>query len=762
MTNAVPPLLAGALALLASTAAGAGVLLRERPAVPIAGVVRGPAGEPVAGARVTVEGHDAAPSTATNEAGRFFLPDLPPDAKFLRVEAAGFDPARVRIPTGSAGRELALTLSPRRVSEAITVTAARAPRQIGDTPASVVLLSGEDLAVSAAPTADDALRQVAGFSLFRRSGSRTANPTTQGVSLRGTGASGASRASVLEDGVPLNDPFGGWVYWGRVPLPALERAEVVRGGASQLYGSPALGGAIQLIARSPSASPALHADASWGSLDSRDAALFATMGEGAFAAALSAEAFSTGGYVLVPDPERGPVDARASSRHATANLTLERRGEGSRLFLRGSVYDESRENGTALQGNDVREIQGSTGAEATAGRTSWSVRGYGNEERFHQTFTAIAADRSAERVTRFQTVPANALGLNAQGSRLVGAHLLVAGVEARRVSGESREEIPGPPSPSFVTAGGRESTAALFFEDVVAAGQSWTWTGGARLDAWSNEDGRRDSSGGSAPASTTRFPRRSETAWSPRLSALYRAGKSVSLTASAYRSFRAPTLNELYRSFRVGNVATSANEALRPERSTGGETSLVLDPAASRLHARATLFWMEIDDAIGNRTLSSTPALVTRRRENLGTIRSRGVEADAEARFDAWKIRAGYLFADSTVLDAPGAPAIVGLRVPQVPRHQGTLQVEYRRDGTAAAIQARAGGAQFEDDENRLGLRAFWTADVFCSRILARGIEPYIAVENVLNRSIEVGRTPVTTLGAPREVRLGVKVRLGN
>ena len=56
-----------------------------------------------------------------------------------------------------------------------------------------------------------------GFSLFRRSGSRYANPTSQGVSLRGLGASGARRALVLVDGLPLNDPFGGWVYWARVP-----------------------------------------------------------------------------------------------------------------------------------------------------------------------------------------------------------------------------------------------------------------------------------------------------------------------------------------------------------------------------------------------------------------------------------------------------------------------------------------------------------------------------------------------------------------
>src|ERR671929_131193 len=105
---------------------------------------------------------------------------------------------------------------------------------------------------TSAATLDDALRQVPGFTLFRRTGSRVANPTSQGVSLRGVGASGASRALVLADGIPLNDPFGGWVYWGRVPRASVERIEVLRGGASSLYGSSALGGVVNLITRRPS------------------------------------------------------------------------------------------------------------------------------------------------------------------------------------------------------------------------------------------------------------------------------------------------------------------------------------------------------------------------------------------------------------------------------------------------------------------------------------------------------------------------------
>src|SRR6266852_968597 len=140
-------------------------------------------------------------------------------------------------------------LSTQHSSDSITVTATRTETRLSDTPSSVVVLSRATIDASAASTVDDALRQVPGFTLFRRSGSRSANPTSQGVSLRGIGASGASRALVLDDGVPLNDPFGGWVYWGRVPRASLDRVEVLRGGASDLYGSGAMSGVVQFVRR---------------------------------------------------------------------------------------------------------------------------------------------------------------------------------------------------------------------------------------------------------------------------------------------------------------------------------------------------------------------------------------------------------------------------------------------------------------------------------------------------------------------------------
>jgi outer membrane cobalamin receptor len=133
----------------------------------------------------------------------------------------------------------------------VVVSAGRVEQRLADVPTHATVLTREDIERSAAQTVDDLLREIPGFSLFRRSSSVVANPTTQGVSLRGIGPSGVSRTLVLLDGVPVNDPFGGWVYWSKVPLESIERIEVVRGGGSALYGNYALGGVINIVTRKP-------------------------------------------------------------------------------------------------------------------------------------------------------------------------------------------------------------------------------------------------------------------------------------------------------------------------------------------------------------------------------------------------------------------------------------------------------------------------------------------------------------------------------
>lgn len=611
-----------------------------------------------------------------------------------------------------------------QTADTITVTATRTETRVADTPASVVVLSREALQESAAPTLDDALRQVAGFTLFRRTGSRVANPTAQGVTLRGVGASGASRALVLDDGVPLNDPFGGWVYWGRVPRAALDRVEVLRGGASDLYGSSAMGGVIQFMRRK---SAGLDVDASVASQETGAASLFAAGDRGAWSGSIAADFLSTAGYVLVRPEQRGDVDIAADARHTTLDATL-RRGDA---FLRLSHYRESRQNGTPLQKNDTTLNHVALGVDMAPFGGALTLRAYGSDQDYFQTFSAIDAGRNAERLTVEQRVPSRGLGGSAQFTRAFRErHVVVAGAEVREAKGVS-DELRFTPNETFrVEAGGRQRTAAAYVEDLFAVSPSLAITAGVRTDGWHNESDRG---------------RATEVQLNPRLSMLWRAGEALSLSASAYSAFRAPTLNELYRGFRVGNVQTLANPALKSEELTGFELGV------RARNARLTLFLMNLSDTIANVTLFQDPELIIRQRQNLGRTRSIGAELDAEWRFRDWHTSAGLLFVDSTVREGD----LRGNRVPQVARYQATTQVMWKRVGA----QLRWSSSQFDDDRNELPLDGYLVADLTASHPITPMLDLTFAVENVTNEEIEASATPVVTLGQPRAWRVGVRYR---
>ena len=153
--------------------------------------------------------------------------------------------------TAQPADAILLILHPSAITQHVTVTATRSSLGLPATANTTYVLTTQDLSAFPAITLDDKLRQQAGFELFRRSSSRVQNPTSQGISLRGLGSTAASRTLVLEDGVPLNDPFGGWIHWDELPIRALDSVTLATGGGSDLYGSSALGGVIDVIPARP-------------------------------------------------------------------------------------------------------------------------------------------------------------------------------------------------------------------------------------------------------------------------------------------------------------------------------------------------------------------------------------------------------------------------------------------------------------------------------------------------------------------------------
>jgi outer membrane receptor protein involved in Fe transport len=566
---------------------------------------------------------------------------------------------------------------------------------------------------------DDRLRSVPGFTLFRRSSSLVANPTTQGVSLRGIGSTGASRTLLLWDGMPENDPFGGWVYWDRFAPDQLERIEISRGASTSIFGDLALGGAIGLFSR-PATAHHFELYYEGGNENSHE------LGGGLshlwthLAASAFVRAFSTDGYFIVPRTVRGTADRRASVDFVAGNTRLDWFGAADRFFVRFDTLAEHRENGTALTTNatSLGSIAANYSHEWTHDRVA--VLGWHTEEGFHASFSSVTNNRNTERLTSLQSVPSNATGGAGFWDHQRGPLHFVAGADAQQVHGVSTDHL----FPSGQRVGGGTLTEHGIFGQLDFRTGPATFFLGARHQ----------------------FTGQDRTFFSP--SGGFVIGKHrLRARGSVYRAFRSPTLNELFREFRVGNAVTQANPALRPETMFGAEAGFDLVGESTR--ASLTFYRNSLNDLITNVTLSTSPTQIIRQRRNAAGALARGIEASIRRDWGPWQAQAAYLFADSRYSTGP--------RIPQVPRNQGTAQVSYHRKGTLASAGIRGFSAQFEDDINQFLLPGFATLQVSVDQRLLPTLTARAAFENLLDRQYLTGFSPTPTIGSPRLWRLGLR-----
>ena len=721
--------------------------------------------------------------TTTDSEGRFSISGTVTNRTFLIVKADGFAPFERRL-TRDGVLNFTVVLLPASIHENVTVSITRTETRLSETPASIVALTREDLDSAAAQTVDDSLRQIAGFTLFRRGSSKTTNPTAQGANLRGVSGSGASRAAVLFDGLSLNDAFGGWTFWSRVPMIVVEQVEILRGGASSLYGSGGLSGAVDLVPmRHKSDGAIFNAKASAGTLNTYDGSVYAALSHKGWGFDLAVETFKTAGYIPVGEDQRGLADTRANGRHNNAIFTIERRKssppyEGgvaaasadgvvlSRIFLRGNIFDERRENGTSLTYNKTYFRQAAGGADLSSGRIGdLQFRAFIETQVYDQTFSAVSADRNTETLTRLQRVPSQAAGVSLFWTKPVKEHTLVSSFEFRGVRGFSDEVgyFGGQPT-SFAGSGGRQRTLAFLIQDNWTATENLNVNFGLRIDHWKNFDAHS----ATRPLATNIitdvvFPDRDEPAISPRVAAIYQITPNTSVYGSYSRSFRAPTLNELYRGFRVGSIITQPNENLKAEYANTFEGGVNINAIERRLNFRGNLFWTNVIDPVVSVTLATTPTLITRQRQNVGETRASGFELDAEFAVSRdLRLSASYLLVSSRVREFPGNPELVGKFLPQIAPQQVTFQLNYRPASRFSfGVQGRASSGQWEDDLNTLRLRPYFTMDATAAYRIHKNLDLFAAAENIFSSRYDIGLTPVRTVAAPAFIRAGLRLRLG-
>jgi outer membrane receptor protein involved in Fe transport len=599
----------------------------------------------------------------------------------------------------------------------VTVSSAVA----NEVPTSIVVLNTEELQLIPGIETDDRLRQIPGFSLFRRSSGLVANPTTQGVSLRATGSSGASRTLILWDGFPINDPFGGWVYWDRIDPDYIGEVDVNRGAATSVFGDRAMGGTISLFSP-PEQNQHLVADVMAGNEDTMDAAAGYSNLWGLWGLSLHSRALTTDGYYITPEPVRGSVDTKANVRFATGDMRLDYLGITNRLSLHFDALAEERQNGTRLTHNSTG--LGLLGLNYTH---SWSndqisFLGFHSEEQFHSTYSSVSLNRDHETLTSRQTVPVQDTGGALYWQHHAHSWHTIAGADTDDTHGVSNDYSYS--AHKLTQSGGTLLGHGLFGQGDVSFGR-------VRLFA-----GIRHQFTGL----------RGETFVSPN-GGIAVGLKRFRLRASGYRSFRSPTLNELYRSFRVGNALTLANSDLVPEGLVGVETGFDWNTETSAV--AFTLFRNELNNLIDNATISITPTLILRQRENFPSALSRGLEFNVNHRWQHWRAEAGYMYADARLAS--------GQRIPEVPKQQGTAQLVFSAGKTLIAGGIRSYSLVFDDDLNQFKLPGYASLQLSAQQRLTRRLSAVASIDNLLDRTYLVALTPSPNTGSPRLWRVGLR-----
>jgi outer membrane receptor protein involved in Fe transport len=759
----------------------------QSPVATVTGIVRDSSGTTLPGASIVVRTESGIEErTTSGEDGRFGAPVTAGGDLVLIVRVEGFAEHRQTLAAADSKQNIEVVLSPATVTETVTVTAARTEQLTRNVAASVNVLEREAISRSPAVVADDVLRQIPTFSLFRRTSSLAAHPTAQGVSLRGVGPSGVSRTLVLLDGIPFNDPFGGWVYWTRVPLGGLDRIEVVDGSSSNVYGNYAMGGVINVVT-APPARRSFDIRSQYGNRSTPKIDFSGSDVWGRVRASIDASAFSTDGYPPVAERERGLVDKNAAVNFRNIGLrTHYELSSRVQAFLRGGYFREERDNGKASTIDGTDEANDTTWKNVSGGvrvrmpdESDLQINVFTDFARFRSNFLAVPAatpPRSIGRMTLNQTVPTTGVGGMGQWSKTLGSRqLLTAGADWRWVDGDSEEDALDPVTGSRVTlsrvSGGTQRSLGFFVQDLITPTSRLTLTLGARVDSWRNYDGHHreiDAATGEPTANhRPSLPERDDTVFSPRVAALYHVADWVSVWGDLGWGFRAPTLNELYRQFRVGTVLTLANNQLGPERLVGGELGIRISPVRN-ISWRTTWFDNRVEDPVSNVTVSTAGATVTQQRQNLGRTRISGLQTDVEYRIGtAYRISGGYLYGRARVVEFAANPDLVGNYLPQVPKHRGSLQVAYINPRYVnVAVGLHAIGRQFDDDQNlrtvpgesKPGLPGYALIELSASKSINRNIEIFAGAQNLFDTAYFVGTLPTTT-GPPRLVHAGVRVR---
>lgn len=668
--------------------------------------------------------------------------------------------------------------------ERIVVTATRSPSEAGTIPLYSSVIEAEQ--VQAAPDAGalELLRQVPSLNVARDTGSLVAQPRDQAISFRGLVGSVQSRALPLVDGLPISDPYGGWVSFSLVPKELIDRVEVVRGGGSSAWGNLALSGVVNLITRAPS-------DREFGATlrlgERGTTAATATYSDvgGPWSGWIAADALDTDGYVTVAAADRGPVDEAKARRYGSLHGRLGWSASPSTQWTaRGLYYDEALDLGLATDHDDSRELSFSAAFDhLQTGRASWQAQLFHRELDLRSISGLVDAPRtSLTKDSEIAGLPSRATGASLTWSSALGRHQLTAGGDFVDLEVERDQRLAwnGTAYTRRYLVRGRQRLAGVFLQDGVTLGERASLRFGARIDrVWSGDASSvRSTLPDGVVSGSDEIADHTEVAINPSLGGVFAVTPTTRLRGALYTGFRNGTPSELFVGSSSGGRSVTVPKAdLEPERLVGGEFGLDYTPSR-RVAVRVTAFRNSVEDliqrvlagSVGSSGGAVAPcgALPANgrcfERRNLGEIRSTGLEVGADFRpTERWRWTLDATWMESRVTDNPFDRSLEGNQVERAPDGQFAGAVEYRHPLLGDwLLRGRYVTRSFDDAENVERLPAHALVDLSWSRSFGPRWQVFSGVENALDRRyINRYSSDRREQSAPRIWHVGVRLRTG-
>lgn len=659
----------------------------------------------------------------------------------------------------------------------VVVAATRTEQSLTSIPAQVVVLGAPAIAASPSQTVPDLLRSIPGFAMRDYQSGMVSGPNQSMVSFRGLGGSSAGRTLVLLDGVPVGDPFSGWIDWGRIPLPLLQSAEVVRGGGSTVWGSRSLGGVVNLrtISADRDGGRVLVEGGSLGTYHGSGAG---TLRRGKLGAIISGDYWNTDGFVIIRPDQAGAVDLPQStaSRTLSTKLTYDV-SKSLQGWVSGGLY---RGGDEPLGNEDVQTFN-----EARGGMRWLSARGgiatmalFANRRTSESKAYTVATDRSSQTPQRVGSSPASSTGLSLQYTQMVReTHEVSAGADISHGTGSLHEDYAfvGTQAASRRSVGGTQQIAGVFIQDAADLGHGIRLLASGRVDRVRDLNGRRTvrTIATGAATSDTTFDAHSTSRFTYSVGLRWQQAGWIAWRGSVYEAFRAPSMYEMYQPrFSSRGTVTEANAALQAERLSGAEVGTDITFGRGVL-ARVTAFHNRVTSPIMDITIATAgaqaqnivpcglmPARQTcSQRRNVDALRSQGLESELSWRPNTtWTLSSGYAFSPTRV-SAAAQPAD-GMQAIRSARHLVSASIGFDQPKwIGAAIEGRYVGSRFDDDINTIELAEFYLVGLRFNRVVGKGMTAHLKVENLLNEKFEVARTRagLADMGAPRWVTAGLR-----